>query len=278
MMTTSGAIRGTGVRGITGRGVAVRWTAVGALVAAELTAVAVLIGLGSRPPFDLATDLDAWSRATPEDALAAALRWVALAVCAWLAFATVVDVVLALAGRRWACRVGRARRRVTPRVVRRLVDRAVVTGVAAGIAVAPGAAHAARDGGDARDARAPVVIVVRDGRGSLVSLPAATASRTAATPLTGPAPPPPTPAPTPAPPPALVTRPPTQVTVAPGDDLWEIAARAVAGARAVPRETVSDADVAGYWVRVCDANHATLVSGDLDLIHPGETIVLPPVS
>ena len=53
------------------------------LLASETTALVVLIGLGDRPPFDLAvpvsrSSLDAWREATPEAALSAALRWVAL--------------------------------------------------------------------------------------------------------------------------------------------------------------------------------------------------------
>jgi nucleoid-associated protein YgaU len=54
-----------------------------------------------------------------------------------------------------------------------------------------------------------------------------------------------------------------------GESLWSIA-----------RERVgSDPTVLGdYWRVVCDANRAALASGDANLIHPGEAILLPPRS
>ena len=60
-----------------------------------------------------------------------------------------------------------------------------------------------------------------------------------------------------------------------GDNLWELAAREVARARGVDRHQLRDADIARYWVEVCDANRASLPSGDVNLVHPGESVVLP---
>jgi hypothetical protein len=62
-------------------------------------------------------------------------------------------------------------------------------------------------------------------------------------------------------------------TVRSGDNLWIIAASQV--------ETVTgdrrDAATATYWRRLITANAATLRSGDPNLIYPGEILSLPPV-
>ena len=74
-----------------------------ALIAVEGVAVVAVHRLGDRAPFDLPFDhLDPWLRAAPGDALAAALRAVAL-VCAWW----LLLVTLAYAARAW--RASRAR-------------------------------------------------------------------------------------------------------------------------------------------------------------------------
>jgi hypothetical protein len=60
--------------------------------------------------------------------------------------------------------------------------------------------------------------------------------------------------------------------VRPGENLWVIARDALARERGnEPTETA----VARYWLRVIDANRATLRSGDPNLIHPGEIVSLP---
>lgn len=66
-------------------------------------------------------------------------------------------------------------------------------------------------------------------------------------------------------------------TVAAGDSLWEIAARHLATSTGRDRTALGAADIAGYWVRVCEANRPRLASGDLDVIYPGEVLDLPPV-
>jgi hypothetical protein len=66
--------------------------------------------------------------------------------------------------------------------------------------------------------------------------------------------------------------------VNPGDSLWSIAAGQVAGATERAPAQVADADVTGYWQRLCDANQGRLRSGDLNLIFPGEQVALPPTS
>ena len=62
--------------------------------------------------------------------------------------------------------------------------------------------------------------------------------------------------------------------VAEGDTLWTIARDHLA---AGPGEPTSQ-EVAEYVARVREANRERLVSGDPDLLYPGETIVLPPVA
>lgn len=70
---------------------------------------------------------------------------------------------------------------------------------------------------------------------------------------------------------------PTSHATVAGDDLWSIAAAEVAQVTGRPVASLSNADVAAYWQRVCDANQSHLQSGDVNLIFPGEQIVLPPV-
>jgi hypothetical protein len=54
--------------------------------------------------------------------------------------------------------------------------------------------------------------------------------------------------------------------VRPGDSFWRIAALQVPAGR----------DPVRYWVDLVRANRLTIRSGDPDLIHPGETVTLPP--
>jgi hypothetical protein len=68
------------------------------------------------------------------------------------------------------------------------------------------------------------------------------------------------------------------LVVAPGDNLWVLAARQLAVATGRDPRSVPDAEVAPYWVRVCDLNRDRLASGDPNLVYPGEQVVLPPVS
>ena len=71
----------------------------------------------------------------------------------------------------------------------------------------------------------------------------------------------------------------TEVVVAPGDNLWELAARTLARATGRDRApTSSTSRSRRTGCAVCDRNRATLRSGDPNLIFPGEVVVLPPVS
>jgi hypothetical protein len=232
-----------------------------ALVAAEAIAVVAVHHLGNRAPFDLPFDnLDPWLRAAPADALAAALRAVALVCASWLLLVT-----LAYAGAS-AARVPSALRAcewATPYAIRRTVDRALAASIVVGAVATP---LGVRSVGRAADPPPPSVIVdVRDGR-SLDSLPADTAQ--------------PVSVPTPSgPPEAAIAQAVEQgsVVVAPGDNLWELSAAEFARATGRGSADLANDEIASYWSVVCDANRATVRSGDVNLIYPGEVIVLPPV-
>lgn len=62
-----------------------------------------------------------------------------------------------------------------------------------------------------------------------------------------------------------------------GDDLWSIAAAHLAQLTNRAVASLPESEVASYWQQVCDANRASLRSGDLNLIYPGEEIQLPAV-
>jgi hypothetical protein len=249
------------------------------LLAVEAAAVVAVHRLGSRPPFDLPLDdVDAWVHASPADALLAALRVTALAGAAWLFAVTAAYALARGLGIRSALGV---LERATPHLVRRVVDHAVAASIVVGALAAP--AHAAAK-------PPPVVVDVRNGRahgGSLSSLPAdiprARTTPASSTTVATPAPPVPTLPPTAAPPAPAPPAPaplaaPTNVVVQAGDNLWTIAADALAHATARDRASLDDAEIARYWRAVCDANATTVRSGNLDVIVPGEVIALPPPS
>ena len=66
---------------------------------------------------------------------------------------------------------------------------------------------------------------------------------------------------------------PPSVVVEPGDHLWKISEDHLA---AVLGRTAEDGEVDPYWRSVIEANRDRLLSGDPDLIFPGETVALPP--
>jgi hypothetical protein len=231
-----------------------RLTSLLVLLAGEVAAVVLLARLGRREPFAIPfDDVGNWVRATdPADAVVALIRLVALVAAGWLLLTTLIymaaratDTSRALRALEWA----------TLPTVRRVVDRALVF-VAVGALVSPASA--------VRLASSSTTGTVRDGRsGSSVS--------TATTPPTAPATATRVPA---APVPSSATRDAT-VVVAPGDNLWSLAAAQLAATTGRARATLDDGEIARYWAVVCDANRARVRSGDVNLIYPGELIVLP---
>jgi hypothetical protein len=243
-----------------------------ATLAVEGAAIAALTAIGHEPAFRVPlTRLDDWLAVTPPaDALVAGLRWVAM-VGAWWLFAGTLVYVAAVVTRVPAA--VRAVRWAALPPVRRVVDAAFVATVVGGAVLAPATAGA-------RGAGPPPTTLVRDGRGGdLASLPPATAA--VPTPPAGP--PASAPAPTAAAVPPVALSPPAvsvevQMVVAPGDDLWALAAARLATTRGIAPGDVADAEIAPYWVAVCERNRGALASGDPNLIFPGEIVTLPPVS
>jgi hypothetical protein len=66
----------------------------------------------------------------------------------------------------------------------------------------------------------------------------------------------------------------TEVVVRPGDHMWALAERRLVMLRG---RSVSDAEIAPYWLEVVAANLSTIRSGDPDLVFPGEVLLLPAV-
>jgi hypothetical protein len=234
----------------------------------ETATLAVLLLLGRRPELEVPVGhLGRWLReGDAATVVVALLRWVALLGAGWLLVSTLLYLAAAVS------RVPAMVRAVawsTLPAARRAIDAAcavsVVTGMVNGAVFVPATASAARSGGDATS-----VTVVRDGRGGrgeIAQLPPDTTTTTSTTTTTDPAPS----APLPPPPP---TR--DDVVVLDGDNLWELAARHLAVTSARTRTEVSDAEVAPYWGAVCDANRDRLSSGDVNLVFPGERVILPP--
>ena len=63
----------------------------------------------------------------------------------------------------------------------------------------------------------------------------------------------------------------TAHTVEPGDSMWSVAKAEIEQRL---QRTATDAEVGEHWVHVVDANR-NVASGDVDLIYPGETLVMP---
>ena len=231
----------------------------------------VLVQIGRRDelrvPF---RHLGPWLRdGDPGTVVVALLRWVALLGAGWLLASTLLYLAAAVSR---APAAVRAVSWSTVPAARRAIDAACAVSVVTSVVLAPAAAGAARTGRG--DGDTTTVSVVRDGHGGIAQLPPDTST-------TVPPPSPPLPsAPLPSLPaaPVLPSSASVEVVVAAGDNLWELAARHLAVTSARARTEVSDAEIAPYWVRVCEANRARLSSGDVNLVFPGERVVLPPPS
>lgn len=240
------------------------------LVVFEGTAVGMLHRLGSLPWMGVDwSDLATWVRVTPpEDAIVSIVRLVALVFAYWLAAGTAAYVVLK------ATHLPSTVRWLTLPVIRRVVDRALAVTLALSSVPVPPA-------GAMSTAQFQALVV----EPQEVLLPIeVTASTVDPSPVIPTAPVfdlPPQADVLPLPPFPHEIRAaeqdpgpeqPARWTVQPGDNLWVISRRHLEGALG---HRPTNHEVAPYWRRVIDANTARLISGDPDLIYPGEVIELP---
>lgn len=245
------------------------------LVALEVAAIPLLLGRVDGAPAGVDwAHLGRWATDTaPEDAVVAVVRLLGLGLAAWLLASTVLYLLARLTrvpalvrGVSWA----------TVPAVRRIVDAAVAASVFGGAVLGP---HPA---GAQVVAPPPIVVELNTTTTSAPGhryVPAPAGDRIAAAPPTTSPPAATTPA-------ATATRvlsapaAPTLAlaghvhTVVAGDNLWTIAAAELS------RQTgrTAEADVRDYWLQVIDANHSRLLSGDPNLIYPGESVLCPPLS
>lgn len=244
-----------------------------AVTAAAATSVAVLAAVGARPTELL--DVAGWRQrlaADPTQALALGAETVVWLLLAWLAVAVAVSAASALPGRA-GTRAERVARRVSPLLVRRAVAGLLGAGLALGVGVtAASAAPSVGSSGPAfpRVAAALALPAEDSGDGQLaLDLPAPgepIAPRSASAP-SAPQAPAPLVAPPPSDGPGAAATPASEVVVAPGDCLWDLAARSL-GPRA------STTAITAEWPRWWHSN-AGVIGADPDLIHPGQHLHPP---
>jgi hypothetical protein len=256
------------------------------LVALEVAAVPLLAGSGDGAPAGIDWQhLGRWATDTaPEDAVVAVVRLLGMGLAAWLLATTLLYFLARLTrvpslvrGVSWA----------TIPAVRRIVDAAVAASVFGGAVLGPHPAGAQVVAPPpivvelnstttsapahryvpvpAGDHSTPVTTVARTAPTTTLTPTPTTPAATATTVLPGPA--------APAPHPAGHV-----YTVVAGDNLWTIAAAELSRQTARAPDDLAEAEVRDYWLQVIDANHGLLLSGDPDLIYPGESILCPPAT
>lgn len=245
------------------------------LVALEVAAIPLLRGSGDGAPAGIDwRHLGRWATDTaPEDAVVAVVRLLGMGLAAWLLASTVLYLLARLTrvpalvrGASWA----------TIPAVRRIVDAAVAASVFGGAVLGPLPA------GAQVVSPPPIVVELNTTTTSAAGhryVPAPAGDRIAAAPTTTSPPAATTPAATattvlsapaaPTPDPAGHVH-----TVVAGDNLWTIAAAELS--RQSGR--TAEADIRDYWLQIIDANRSRLLSGDPNLIYPGESILCPPVT
>lgn len=217
----------------------------------EVGALSALLDMGTAPWAKVAWRTpDLWlATAGPAVVVAATFRLAALCGAVWLLAATLLEVMLAAAS---APGPNRPRVPGLPCGLRRRIDRAVAAVVATSTLAAPTAAVAAPGLPGHIPVPVPREVVVSHDQVDAPPAPPAT--------------------------PSPAARPPRPAgaaadlhTVVAGDHLWGIAEDVVTDARG----GASTTEIAAYWRELIAANR-DLPSGNPDLIHPGETVRLPP--
>jgi hypothetical protein len=245
----------------------------GIVLAVEAAGLACLVHLGSRPWLHIEwSDLGSWLDATPtEDAVVAAI-WLAALLCAgWLAGSTLLYIAALVTRIRT---VIRSISWITLPGIRRMSEGALAAVLLTAPAL-PGSAGAQTP---------PPVVVVVDEDGALlppgITLPEP--ERVPPLPTLPPAHRPPdssnrSPLPT-----AVADDLPdvdedqhsgtTRVIVQKGDNLWSISRRHLAS---VKGSHPSNDEIAPYWRQVIAVNRPSIISGNPDLIYPGEVLTMP---
>jgi hypothetical protein len=250
------------------------------VTAAEVVLVAALARTATQAPFSARGGELGFLRHLPDQdpvhALVFATHRVALAGAVWLLATTVLSVA-AVSVRR--PRLVRASVALTTPALRRLVAAAVLSVGTLGPVAAAGAAE-----------EPPPSVAVRDGRAVAVSATGDPGPAVRATPAVVPTDPDsPTPTGTgvvvPTDPDSATDSPTAtatgaggatvSVTVAPGDSLWELTRAALARESGRAPVEVGNDEVAPRWLLVCEANQSRVRSGDVDLLAPGEEVVIP---
>lgn len=245
-----------------------RYAAIGALVAFEAGTIRLLHWLGGMDFLAVDwPDLATWLQVNPaEDTLAASLRLIALGCAYWLTVTTVLYLLARLS--RISQAIGAVEWATLP-AVRRVVDRAAALTLTAAAIAGPSAPAFAEEPPaivfDLEDG-VPTPRITSDeetiieppGVNGPGYTPAAAGRRDV----------PSTTEPTAAVDPAS----PSTYEVVTGDNLWCIAQAHV---ELISGEDVPTSEIAAYWRIVIEANRTRLISGDPDLIYPGEEIMLP---
>jgi hypothetical protein len=235
-----------------------------------------IIRIGDRlpgfPPTGSVSELESWVIDHGADGVAAAvIRLVALGASVWLVTGAACLLVAEL-------RPGRAldllARRVAPRALRHAVH-----GLA-GVAVVAVAVSSSATPSLAAPLSSEQDPLPEPGTATLRPLPPDGAppadEQPTETPPPSPEPPQPDPDPedpAPASEPAEQAAPEDRWVVEPGDSCWQIAAEVLADAWQRPP---TDAEIVPYWLDLIHVNGDRFVTGDPDLIHPGQELLLPP--
>lgn len=225
----------------------------------------------------------------PEDAVVGAVHLAALAVAWWLATSTLLYSV-AVATR--VPTLVRGIRWITVPGVRAMIDGVVATTIVAsstltlsatalaasaeppaeGLAAEPAPAqpYRPRPAGENISPPPPVYAPRPAGR------PPATRSYPPQ-PSGDPAVPMPTPSETRSPTPTVAGPVSDRATyiIQPGDHLWSVAAHRVADHTGSSAEDLTARDIGRYWLRLVELNQPRLRSGNPNIVHAGETILLP---
>lgn len=215
-----------------------------ALVVSEAVALLQLLRL-PLPSVDWSQPLAWLERVPPEEAVIAVVRLAALGIAGYLLVTTALCVVASLSR---VPALMRAVRLTTLPAVRHLLDGAVAAAIVAAPASMASVGAATPASANAASPSAPVSVPVAAGDAAYTPIPAGE-------------------------PPAQATN--AAYVVRPVDSFWSIAAHQLATRQSVPVEQVSEAEIARYWRALIDLNASSIISGDPNLIYPGESLQLP---